>query len=358
MPDFGRVSQIDASAFDSATAYVAVKRPLLDDKAPYIFRTHDFGKTWTKIVNGIRADDYVHAVREDPTRKGLLYAGTQHGVYISYDDGDHWESLLAQPARHPGRRPDRRGERPRDLDARARLLHARQHRAAASVHAGDRVGQRPRTCSRPRRRFARATCRRDSVLAQAAGADVFAIEILDATGTASCPHVRPRRGARRQRPTRRRRPAEADARRAARPAAAASADGAGCNTFRWDLRYAPATTFPGMILWGATTNGPPARAGHVQVRLTADGKTLTQPLIVRSNPLLTTSTRRRSPGAVRARDPDPRQGERGERARSSRFATSRSRSPTAYEVAGRGAQDGGDKLHEAPERRGGGRSIR
>src|SRR5205823_2914784 len=56
-------------------------------------RTHDGGKTWTKIVNGIRGDDYVHAVREDPTRKGLLYASTQHGVYISYDDGDSWQSL-------------------------------------------------------------------------------------------------------------------------------------------------------------------------------------------------------------------------------------------------------------------------
>src|SRR5439155_11380812 len=93
MPDFGRVSLIDASAFDSATAYVAVKRPLLDDKAAYIFRTHDFGKTWTKVVSGIRAADYVHTVREDSTRRGLLYAGTQHGVYLSYDDGDHRESL-------------------------------------------------------------------------------------------------------------------------------------------------------------------------------------------------------------------------------------------------------------------------
>ena len=70
-----------------------MKRPLLDDLAPYIFRTHDFGKTWTKIVNGIPPNDYVHAVREDPTRRGLLYAGTQHGVYVSYDDGDHWQSL-------------------------------------------------------------------------------------------------------------------------------------------------------------------------------------------------------------------------------------------------------------------------
>ncbi len=68
MPEFGRVSIIDASSFDVGDAPTSpVKRPLMDDKAPYIFRTHDFGKTWTKIVNGIRADDYVHAVREDPT---------------------------------------------------------------------------------------------------------------------------------------------------------------------------------------------------------------------------------------------------------------------------------------------------
>ena len=93
MPDLGRVSQIDGSAFDPGAAYVAVKKPLLDDLAPYIFRTHDFGKTWTKIVTGIRPNDYVHVVREDPTRRGLLYAGTQHGVYVSFDDGDRWEPL-------------------------------------------------------------------------------------------------------------------------------------------------------------------------------------------------------------------------------------------------------------------------
>jgi photosystem II stability/assembly factor-like uncharacterized protein len=85
------VSQIDASSFDDGSAYVAVKRPLLNDVSPYIFRTHDFGKTWTKILNRIRPDDYVHVVREDPTRRGLLYAGAQHGFYISYDDGESWQ---------------------------------------------------------------------------------------------------------------------------------------------------------------------------------------------------------------------------------------------------------------------------
>src|SRR3954469_175090 len=93
MPDLGRVSIIDASTFEPGGAYVAVKKPLLDDFKPYIFRTHDFGKTWTKIVTGIGANDYVHAVREDPTRRGLLYAGTQHGFYISYDEGDHWTAM-------------------------------------------------------------------------------------------------------------------------------------------------------------------------------------------------------------------------------------------------------------------------
>ena len=93
MPEFGRVSQIDGSAFDNATAYVAVKKMLLGDRSPYLFRTKDYGKTWTKIVNGIPANDYVHTVREDLVRRGLLYAGTQHGVFISYNDGESWMPL-------------------------------------------------------------------------------------------------------------------------------------------------------------------------------------------------------------------------------------------------------------------------
>ena len=62
-------------------------------RKPYLFKTHDYGKTWTKIVEGIPADDFLQAVREDPVRPGLLYAGTEHGIYISFDDGEHWRSL-------------------------------------------------------------------------------------------------------------------------------------------------------------------------------------------------------------------------------------------------------------------------
>ena len=93
MPEFGRVSQIDASSFEPGGAYIAVKKPLLNDFAPYIFRTRDYGRTWTRIVNGIGPKDYAHVVREDPARRGLLYAGTEHRVYVSYNDGDTWKSL-------------------------------------------------------------------------------------------------------------------------------------------------------------------------------------------------------------------------------------------------------------------------
>ena len=93
LADWSMVSLIEASHFDAATAYAAVDRHQVDDFHPYIYRTHDAGKTWQSIVAGIPADGYVHAVREDTERKGLLFAGTETGVYYSLDDGDHWESL-------------------------------------------------------------------------------------------------------------------------------------------------------------------------------------------------------------------------------------------------------------------------
>jgi len=93
MPDWGTVSMIEASAYNAGTAYVSVQRHKMDDFAPYIFKTTDFGKTWTSLTNGIPADAFVHAVREDKKRKGLLYAGTERGVFFSWDDGETWQSL-------------------------------------------------------------------------------------------------------------------------------------------------------------------------------------------------------------------------------------------------------------------------
>ena len=93
MPEWGTVDMIEASPFAAGTAYVAVERHRLDDFAPYIFKTTDYGKSWSTLTNGIPADDYVHAVREDPKRKGLLYAATEKGVYVSFNDGGNWEQM-------------------------------------------------------------------------------------------------------------------------------------------------------------------------------------------------------------------------------------------------------------------------
>lgn len=93
VPQWGKVTMLEASHFDPGTAYAAVGENALDDLRPHIFRTRDFGKTWQEIVGGIASNDMARSVREDPVRKGLLYAATEHRVYVSFDDGDHWQSL-------------------------------------------------------------------------------------------------------------------------------------------------------------------------------------------------------------------------------------------------------------------------
>jgi len=90
---WSKVNLIEASHYDAGTAYAAVNRHEMDDYRPYIYRTRDFGKTWQNVVAGLPAETYVNVVREDPARKGLLFAGTELGVYFSVDDGDHWQPL-------------------------------------------------------------------------------------------------------------------------------------------------------------------------------------------------------------------------------------------------------------------------
>ncbi|MGE4072766.1 MAG: WD40/YVTN/BNR-like repeat-containing protein [Lysobacterales bacterium] len=90
---WAKIAGLEASAFNSDHAYAAVDRHRIEDRRPYIYRTRDRGLTWTLIVDGIRDGDFVNAVRADPVRPGLLYAATELGVYISFDDGDHWHSL-------------------------------------------------------------------------------------------------------------------------------------------------------------------------------------------------------------------------------------------------------------------------
>ncbi len=93
LADWSKISMIEASHFDPAVAYAAVDRGRLDDQTPYLYRTRDFGATWQPITAGIPAPAFLRSIREDPQTRGLLFAGTEFGVYASFDDGDHWQSL-------------------------------------------------------------------------------------------------------------------------------------------------------------------------------------------------------------------------------------------------------------------------
>lgn len=275
LPDFARVSQIDASAFDDGTAYFSARRPLMDDKSPYLYRTHDFGKTWTRIVNGIRADDYMHAIREDPTRKGLLYAAGQHGMYISYNDGDTWESLRLNMPDVPVS----------DVIVEKNDLVISTH--GRGFYVLDDIN--------PLRQY-------NAEVSAEPNAWLFTpSEAMRSTNGATFTYWLKRPGARvtidvldsANKVVRSFAPAQ--------PGAAGGGFGGGgrgavtmpttntvgLNRYAWDLRYEPAVSFPGMIFWGASVAGPIAPPGTYKVRLTADGTTQTRTFKVVRNPMFT-----------------------------------------------------------------------
>jgi len=273
MPEFGRVSQIDASAFDAGTAYISVRRPLLNDRAPYIFRTTDFGKTWTKIVNGLGAEDYVHAVREDPTRKGLLYAATQHGVYISYDDGAQWQSLKLNMPDVPvadlivERDELAIGTHGRGfwvLDNISPLRQATPAVLAAKSHLyTPAVGLRSSPGVTLSWMFGEKPKRATLAIVDSLGAVLREFTGDTASATAAGPAGGRRRGTSSTFPI-----------------------AAGLTRLTFDLRATGIESFPGMVLWGAGTAGPALPPGNYTVRLTADGQEFKAPLRIRRSPLL------------------------------------------------------------------------
>ena len=276
MPDFGRVSQIDASNFEPGTAYMSVRKPLLNDFSPYIWKTTDYGRTWTKIVSGIRGDAYVHAVRADPTRKGLLYAGTQHGMYLSYDDGASWQSLMLNMPDVPvsdviveGNELviSTHGRGFWVLDNIAPLRQATPQMLAADVHlfttpAGYRSGAGLTISYYLKNATKAATLE----ILDSTGAVLRTLEADTSSGTAARPRGR-RRGGEASIPTR-----------------------AGVNRFEWDLRTQGIVSFPGMILWGAGTAGPAVPPGRYTARLTVDNRVVTAPMMVKRNPWITDVT--------------------------------------------------------------------
>jgi len=274
LPRLIRVSIIDASPHDPATAYFCAKNYLLDDRAPYIYKTHDYGKTWIKIINGIRVDDYVHSVREDPTRPGLLYAGTEHGVWVSFDDGENWQSLSLNL-------PDCQVS---DLVVEKDDLVAGTH--GRSVYILDDIWPlrelQPEILlknvylfkPRPTYRSLNQTVI-DYYLDSPC--EKVTLEFLDAQGQMIASFTGTPDDDKGQAPTygRRRRPRMIPSRKE------------GMNRFTWDARYPGAVTFPGMIMWGGSTNGPKAVPGTYQVRLIIKGEKQMQTFQIHMDPRLT-----------------------------------------------------------------------
>ena len=93
LPEWALISIIDPSAHDASVAYIAATRYKLDDTRPYLYKTEDYGQTWTLITTGIPDDEFTRVIREDPNQRGLLYAGTETGIYVSFDDGEHWQRM-------------------------------------------------------------------------------------------------------------------------------------------------------------------------------------------------------------------------------------------------------------------------
>jgi hypothetical protein len=286
MPEFARISIIDASPHANGTAYLCAKRYQLDDRGPYIYKTSDFGKTWTKIVNGIPANDYVHAVREDPARKGLLYAGTEHGIFVSFDDGANWQSLLlglpdTQVSDIVVEKNDlviaTHGRSFYILEDIGPLRQFKQEVITSSVYLFE-----PRPAIR-----SVSPAPIDYYLAKAA--DKVTIDILDSKGTvirtytSSVEDDKKKTGA-----------SDDDAGGDSEfgpPRARPVPRKAGVNRYSWDLRYEGAHVFEGMILWSARAeSGPLAVPGSYQVRVTANGESSTRPLKVEKDPRLTEIT--------------------------------------------------------------------
>ncbi len=305
---WSKISILDASHFDVNTAYAAVNTFRLDDLRPHIYRTRDGGASWTEIVRGLPDGAIVNVVREDPKQRGLLYAGTERAVYVSFDDGDNWQSLrLNMPAtsiRDLVVKDDdvvvgTHGRSFWILDdvAPLRGLPSALARVSTSValippSRATRVRWNKNTDTplpqeEPAGQNPPDGAILDYWLAQTSG-DVT-LEILDARGAL----------VRRFRNTDAPEPIDSTANIPLywiRPSQGLAAT-AGLHRFVWDLRYpAPPVArheYPISAIYGYTPREPRGRSvlpGRYTVRLSANGKTVTQPLIVRMDPRVKTSS--------------------------------------------------------------------
>jgi photosystem II stability/assembly factor-like uncharacterized protein len=294
LPEWSMVSLIEPSPFDAATAYIAVDRHKLDDFRPYIYKTSDFGKTWTKITNGLPDTAYVHAVREDPKRQGLLYAGTETGVFVSFDDGARWQPLQLNLPVSPihdlvvkdddlvvathGRSfwilDDLSPLRQLSPEVAAADVHLYEPQPAYRLHLPGEVAKRAPVGKNPPRGAII-----DYYLKSAPQGEIT-LEILDAKGKLvrdySSREKEEESAAQKEWPDIEKSPERLPAE-------------AGMNRFAWDLRYEPPTKIPGAAFTDYEPHGPLAVPGNYQVKLTVAGKSWTAPLEVKLDPRVSVS---------------------------------------------------------------------
>jgi len=296
VPEWSRVSQIDPSPFDAATAYLAIDRHQNDDPRPYAYKTNDFGKTWTQITSGIPEDTFVRAVREDPKRKGLLFCGTETGVFVSFDDGAQWQSLQLDLPTTPVHDLIVKGD---DLvvathgrafwilDDITPLRQFNPETAKSEVHLYE-----PETAYRFR---ADSVVRRGPVGENPpAGAIVnyflksaprekeeITLEILDGQGKTVRKYSNLKSKLLEGEPP----PEWPDEEK---PKDLLPAE-AGLNRFAWDLRYEIPTKIPGGVYGDYKPEGPWALPGHYQVKLTVGGKEQTASFELKIDPRVNTS---------------------------------------------------------------------
>jgi len=295
LPDWSRISQIDASPHEAGGAYVAADRHQLDDLRPYIYKTTDYGKSWTKITNGIPDNTFVRVVREDPKRRGLLYAGTETGIYVSFNDGANWRPLQLNLPTTPVH----------DLVIKNDDLVVATHGRAFWIlddisllrQFNDEVAKQDVHLYTPATAFRFHNGSEQSKKPVLSGQNPppgavlyywlkekpkgeVTIEILDSSGTA----VRKYSSARTEELDEPLNPEDKKPEKQIKPEA-------GLNRFIWDVRYEGATRVPDYYLFeykdGAL--GPYALPGKYQIRLTVDGKSQTAPFEVKLDPRVNVS---------------------------------------------------------------------
>ncbi|PTM06544.1 MAG: glycosyl hydrolase [Bacteroidetes bacterium] len=273
LPKFSRISIIDESIHNPGTLYLAANRYQVDDREPYVFKTHDYGKTWTKITNGIAKGHFARAVREDPVRKGLLFLATEHGVYFSMNDGELWQSLQLELPDTPIR----------DLVIKDNDVvlgsHGRGFWILDNIQPfrqfkGDMKNQKA-TLFEPADAI-RGINDLDIQYYLSEQADTITFEIIDSNGTV----VSTQTG---DKPEYKRDPNTPRWERG--PAKPKTAKG--LNNFSWNLRYPGATTFDGMIIWsGSPARGPKAPLGNYKVKMTVGDYSKTYDFKIKMDPNL------------------------------------------------------------------------